>query len=142
MVILDTNLLSLLEWVNSPASLTLQARLDRLPADQIATTVVTYEEKTRGWLAILSGAKKVTEQVEAYRRLKRHVQLFCTFTILDFDEAAAVEFQRLRKQFRRAGTMDLKIAAIALAGNATLLTRNLKDFQPIPGLKVEDWTQL
>jgi len=36
--------------------------------------------------------------------------------------------------------MDLKIAAIVLARNATLLTRNLADFRKVPGLKVENWT--
>ena len=35
--------------------------------------------------------------------------------------------------------MDLKIAAIAMANNATLLARNLKDFGKIPTLQVEDW---
>ena len=36
--------------------------------------------------------------------------------------------------------MDLKIAAIALAYDAIVLTRNLKDFSRVPGLRVEDWT--
>lgn len=36
--------------------------------------------------------------------------------------------------------MDLKIAAIAIAKKAILLTRNLSDFQNISNLKVEDWT--
>ena len=40
----------------------------------------------------------------------------------------------------RIGTMDLKIAAIVLAHDATLLSRNLSDFRKVPGLKVEDWT--
>jgi tRNA(fMet)-specific endonuclease VapC len=35
--------------------------------------------------------------------------------------------------------MDLKIAATAIANNATLLSRNLKDFNKVPGLKVENW---
>jgi predicted nucleic acid-binding protein len=35
--------------------------------------------------------------------------------------------------------MDLKIAAIALVHNATLLSGNLRDFQQIPDLHVEDW---
>lgn len=36
--------------------------------------------------------------------------------------------------------MGLKIAAIALANNATLLSKNLRDFSKVPGLKVEDWS--
>ena len=39
----------------------------------------------------------------------------------------------------RIGTMDLKIAAITIANNATLLSRNLKDFNKVTGLEVEDW---
>jgi tRNA(fMet)-specific endonuclease VapC len=37
------------------------------------------------------------------------------------------------------GTMDLKIASTVLANEATLLTRNTRDFARIPGLRVEDW---
>jgi tRNA(fMet)-specific endonuclease VapC len=37
--------------------------------------------------------------------------------------------------------MDLKIAAIALAHTATLVTRNTRDFEKIAGLKIEDWTK-
>jgi len=61
--------------------------------------------------------------------------------IADFDERAAVEFQRLRKLHRRLGAVDLRIAAIALAQNAKWISRNLKDFRPISGLQVEDWTK-
>jgi len=60
--------------------------------------------------------------------------------VLEFDLRVATEFQRLRKQHRILGTMDLKIAAIVLANDATLLSRNLTDFCKIRDLKVEDWT--
>ena len=36
--------------------------------------------------------------------------------------------------------MDLKIAAIVIAQNGILLSKNLKDFRKVPGLRVEDWT--
>ena len=60
-------------------------------------------------------------------------------SILPFDREAADEYQRLRSLHRRAGTMDLKIAAICLAHDAMLLTRNLRDFEGLAGLRVENW---
>ncbi len=41
----------------------------------------------------------------------------------------------------RIGHRDLKIAAVALANNLTLLTRNKSDFSAIPGLVIADWSQ-
>lgn len=35
--------------------------------------------------------------------------------------------------------MDLKIAAICIAHDAMLLSRNLVDFEKVPGLRVENW---
>ena len=35
--------------------------------------------------------------------------------------------------------IDLKIAAICLVHDALLLTRNLVDFEKVPGLRVENW---
>jgi hypothetical protein len=47
----------------------------------------------------------------------------------------------LQEQFSgRFGTMDLRIASIALSLNATVITRNRKDFQQVPNLKFEDWS--
>ncbi len=61
--------------------------------------------------------------------------------VLDFDEPALEEFQRLRRAKIRIGTMDLKIAATVLSRDATLLSRNLADFRQVQNLKVEDLTR-
>ena len=63
-------------------------------------------------------------------------------SVIEFDEKSATEFQRLKKLYPRLGSMDLKIAAIAIANDAILLTRNLTDFGQIQELRAEDWTVL
>jgi len=46
----------------------------------------------------------------------------------------------LLKQKIRIGTQDLRIAAIALSLNGIVVTRNLKDFEKVPNLKILDWS--
>ena len=65
---------------------------------------------------------------------------FRTITIMDFDEQAQAIFQRLRAQRRRIGTLDLRIAAIVLSREATLVTRNRQDFAGIPSRSIADWS--
>ena len=57
------------------------------------------------------------------------------------DERSLTKFEALQKQRIRIGTMDLKIGSIALSNGATLLSRNLDDFQKVPDLDVADWTK-
>ncbi|GBO53828.1 hypothetical protein APA_1776 [Pseudanabaena sp. lw0831] len=59
---------------------------------------------------------------------------------MSFDISAYHQFEILRRQFRRLGTRDLRIAAIALSINATVITRNAKDFGQIQSLSIEDWS--
>lgn len=59
--------------------------------------------------------------------------------MIRFDETAAEKFQQLRRQGVRIATTDLKIASITLTNRATLLSANLRDFEKVPGLAVEDW---
>ena len=54
------------------------------------------------------------------------------------DDAAQM-LRQLQQAKLRIGTMDLKIAAIAIVHQATLLSRNLSDFGQVPHLHVEDW---
>lgn len=61
--------------------------------------------------------------------------------IVPLDEAAAVQFDRLRtvKSLRKIGRADLLIASIVLANRATLITRNLRHFNQVPGLTLINW---
>jgi tRNA(fMet)-specific endonuclease VapC len=133
MVVLDTDHLSLLDRESGVSARRLAARLSAIASEGVATTIVNFEEQMRGWLTYLARAR-------TYGQLARYLRRYTRVTVLDFDAAAGVEFQRLRKTHRRTGTMDLKIAAIVLARHATLLTRNVSDFRPIDNLKIEDWT--
>lgn len=140
MIILDTDHVSLMEVADGVESKRVRERLLTVSIADRAVTIISFEEQTRGWLAYLSRAKTVRQQVEAYHRLSRHLNMYRSLIVLDFDEHAAIEFQRLRQLRIRIGTMDLKIAAIALANHAILLSRNLRDFRMVPNLLVEDWT--
>jgi tRNA(fMet)-specific endonuclease VapC len=140
MVVLDTDHMSLLKGSDESRSAMLRARLAALEPTEVGTTIISYEEQLRGWMAYLARIRSLTQQMEGYRRLHRQLQNYCRIPVLTFDEHATVTFQRLRRARLRVGTMDLKIAAIALSREATLLSRNLADFRQIPGLQVEDWT--
>ena len=59
--------------------------------------------------------------------------------VLPFDQEAADLFRQFQKQRIRICTMDLKIACITIAHDATLLTRNTVDFAQVPGLRFENW---
>jgi tRNA(fMet)-specific endonuclease VapC len=60
--------------------------------------------------------------------------------VIGFDEATALTAAMFKKSELRLGTMDIRIAATALAHDALLLSRNLRDFRRVPSLRVDDWT--
>src|SRR5437899_12571715 len=114
MVLLDSDHMSLLQRGGESGQRITQ-RLSHLPPDEVATTIVNYEEQMRGWLARLARATTVERQLPDYRELKRLLQSYCSVPARDFDTRAAAEFTRLKQAPTRIGTMDLNIDAIALA---------------------------
>jgi tRNA(fMet)-specific endonuclease VapC len=139
MYILDTDHLSVLERGGVKAQYLLQ-RLASVDRTLVAASIISYEEQMRGWLSYIAKVQTLDQQIRAYRELKRQLLNYCIIPVIDFDEQAAQEFQRLKKLYPRLGTMDLKITAIALVKQAILLTRNSSDFGQIVGLLIEDWT--
>ncbi len=137
MLVLDTD--HLVEFDRGSAvGAALQHKIDNA-GEEVATTIISVEEQFRGWLAQIHRQQDPHQQIVAYQRLQRRIEFFAAWYVLPWDTDSASTFQGLRKNRIRIGTMDLKIASIVLAHNATLLSRNLRDFQQVPGLRVEDW---
>ena len=72
--ILDTDLFTLSVLPDSPEFLRLEAQVAQLPyQDTVVTTIISYEEQTRGWLAYAAKSTDLLHQIKAYRRLKQHL---------------------------------------------------------------------
>ena len=139
MRVLDTDHFSEFER-NAAAGQRLTARLEAGRIEK-ALTVVTVEEQMRGWLAEINHHRDPHRQIIAYAKLQRQVAAFADWLILPWDADSAGLFLGFRRQGVRIGSMDLKIACIALAHDATLLTRNTGDFAQVPGLRIENWLE-
>jgi tRNA(fMet)-specific endonuclease VapC len=122
----------------SPAALQLKKRLIDSD-DAYVTTIISAEENMRGWMAAIRRIKDPRRQVNSYTKLRQLFRFFATWVVLDWDEISATHLEQLRRDKVRIGTMDLKIASICLARDGTLLSRNRKDFDKVPGLRVDDW---
>ncbi len=65
--------------------------------------------------------------------------------IVAFGQEAAAAYGRIRATLERAGTpigpLDTLIAAHALSLGVTLVTNNTREFERVPGLRVEDWAR-
>lgn len=134
--ILDTDHLSL----HQRQHLVLQQRLAVVSAEQIAVTTVSFGEQVQGWLTHIHQAQDdQLKVVRGHRWLQHTLEYFARMPVLPFDEVAALRFLQLKQQRLRVGTQDLRIAAIALANDCTVVTRNRRDFERIPELRIEDW---
>jgi tRNA(fMet)-specific endonuclease VapC len=133
--LLDTNVLS------EPA----RARPDRgiveglrRHGDLLATASVVWHELLFG-AERLPGSKR-RRAIEAYLA---ELHAAASLKILPYDEAAArvhaVDRAYMEKRGRPVPFRDSQIAAIAKVYGLTLVTANLRDYEPIPGLEVEDW---
>ena len=115
-------------------------RLALQPGDAVAICPINIEESMRGWLAPLARVLTGHKHVQAYANLVAAEEMFRLFPLVPFDAASESQFQHLRASRVRVGTLDLKIAAIALANRLTVLTRNRRDFGRVPGLVIMDWS--
>jgi len=135
--ILDTNVIS--ELFRRDPSPAVEARLRTLPSEGFFTTAIS-ESEIRFGLAILPAGRKrhaLQARVEGILR-----EVFAD-RILPFDSSAAKAYSQIAAQRRAAGRpislFDAQIAAIAQAHAATLVTRNIRDFEGCGLTVINPW---
>jgi tRNA(fMet)-specific endonuclease VapC len=131
MFLLDTNVLSAL--VREPQG-TVAARITQAGEQNICTSIVVAAELRYG--AAKRGSARLAQQLDA---------ILGALDIVSFESPMDRVYADLRNTLeqrgRPIGGNDLIIAAQALALEATLVTDNLKEFEQVPGLKVENWVR-
>jgi tRNA(fMet)-specific endonuclease VapC len=134
--ILDTDCLTLFQTRNTA----MLDRIQRIPPEQLATTIVSAEEQMRGRLLVVRRSENQQKLSRAYSYLQEAILFFQTITVLAFTPEAETIYWQLKAQKIRPGSRDLRIASIALSLDATVVTRNRQDFQQVPNLKLADWS--
>ena len=129
MYALDTN--TVLDYFKGKGNVAANL-LATLPSEVALPAIAAYE----AWVGVLGSQN-------AKRRQAQYEQFLAVVAVLPFDSATGRRAAELRQALERRGEpigpMDTLIAATALAHNATLVTRNVREFGRIPGLKVVNW---
>lgn len=132
MFLFDTNILS--DVVKRNPSSALIDRLLGTPPEQQFTTAITIGE-------MVYGAYKSSRPDYYLESLSK--KILPNITVLSFDEQSAYIYGKLRSDLEKKGTpipeADLQIASIALLNKLTLITGNVKHFEKIPDLSIENW---
>ena len=128
--LLDTNI-CIYTIKNKPPQV--KERLIEHHIGDLSLSIITVSE-------LFYGAFK-SQRVE--KNIKIIEEFIMPFDIIDFDYASTIEYGKIRatleKQGQVIGNMDMQIAAIAKTNKMILVTNNLKEFNRIENLKLENW---
>ena len=137
MIILDTNVISELMRVN-PEPIVLKW-IEGQKATNLAITAIGIAEIQRGILRLPKGKKRKT----LHENFIAFIENAFAGRILPFDERAAYLYGEIASDREKAGfntdAIDLMIAAIAKNYNATIATRNIKDFKDCGVKLINPW---
>jgi tRNA(fMet)-specific endonuclease VapC len=136
--ILDTDHVSLILYSHP------QVTANTASHQKTAVTVVTVQELFNGWVGRINDPLLVHNLPVLYSKLWTTAKYLQTVEILDFTPEADSCLKRLLKENpplrKNRLQKDMRIASIALSLNATVVTRNYRDFAQVPELKIVDWT--
>lgn len=127
--LLDTNIVS--DLVRHPQG-DIAAKIASVGEDSIATSIVVAAELRYG--AARRASERLTRQLEA---------IFSLLPILPLGDDADRHYGLLRADLERRsrpiGGNDMLIAAHALTLGATLVTDNVREFERVRDLRIENW---
>ena len=137
MVILDTNVISeLMKPLPEPSVL---ARLRKIDQASTYTTSITAAELWYGAKRAADGQKKRDLEASIAQILGQEF----AGRILPFDSDAAEVFAEimvsLKKQGQNPDIADMQIAAIAKSRDFSVVTRNIKHFEPSGVVLIDPW---
>ncbi len=139
MIAFDSDILTLIWEKVEPYC----SKADQIPLADRGIPVVAAEEVLRGRLNQIrkseAGRFKITLPA-AYAFFEFTLSALRGGTYLPFTSGAEQLVGSFRSAKISVKAMDMRIAAIAIANNATLVTRNARDFRLIPGLQLDVWT--
>ena len=88
MILLDSDHVTALKYLDSERYRRLTARLAMVVDDVIGTTIISVEEQMRGWLAAIAKERQAQRQIGPYRELAELFEYFQQFLIVPFDQPA------------------------------------------------------
>ena len=127
---LDTNICIYI-IKNKPKKVIIE--LKRHKPSEICVSAITYAELTYG----------VEKSMAVEKNRLALALLFSNIEVLDFDTKAAIHYGKIRTYLEKQGTpigpLDMMIAAHAMSLGYTVVTNNIKEFERVPDLKLENW---
>lgn len=138
MIVLDSDIVTLISYGQTDK---LQQRIAAVQESEVlAVTIITGMEILRGRFDGILKAANEDELLKAMDRFQSSRRLLDSFRLLEVNEDAAQHFkQMLRAKKKPKRRADMLMACIALAHDGLLVTRNVKDYKDVPGLRVENW---
>ena len=134
--LLDTNIFSL--YLRRDPIVT--SRLNAMRLEDVAVSIITVEEVLTGWFTRIHRAKSRADIAYCYQQASVAVAALAQVRIIAYTEMAIVRYEMLKAMKLNVSGNDLRIAAIALEFDGIVVTQNVRDFERIPGLIIEDWT--
>lgn len=129
-MMLDTNICI---YIIKQKPLSVKQKFESFEIGELCISSITVSE-------LMYGVYK-SQQVK--RNLQALEKFLMPFEIVEFDFDAAIAYGKIRSALEKKGQviggMDMQIAAHAMSLDMTVITNNVKEFQRVEGLELENW---